>query len=115
MCEKFNTPSTIWVGGHNGLKLGVRSYWKVNRRNSLCRSYNGWGKCSTGLVTIAFAMSVCDQISVFGFMPSQVNGTWQYGWYQSYAYTKADAGHFYISEKAKLYALHCGGRLTVVS
>lgn len=49
-------------------------------------------------------------------MPSEVNNTWQYGrYYHSFAYTKADAGHNYISEKAKLYALHCGGRLTVVS
>ncbi len=116
MCKTFDHPSTVWIGGYDAYRLGQRSYWKINNTNSLCQSYKGWGKCSTGLWALSFAMSVCKEIDVYGVMPTLVNATWQYSrYYHEDSYTKKDAGHNYILEKSKLYTLHCNSMITVKS
>ncbi|AEO98302.1 hypothetical protein EPVG_00376 [Emiliania huxleyi virus 201] len=116
MCSKYNDPSTLWIGGYNIYKLGNRGYWKINNTNTLCQSYKGWGKCSTGLWAVSFALSTCNIIDLYGFMPSHINETWQYSrYYQTDSYTKHDAGHNYIFEKSKLYSLHCNDKITVKS
>ena len=42
---------------------------------------------------VAFAMTHCRRIDLYGFMPTRVNGTWQYGrYYHTLDATKREGG-----------------------
>jgi len=109
----------IWKGGYHH-SIGNRSLWALYHRTTLC--INGLMACSTGMWGVAFALSVCDQINVFGYGPVFVAGVAQYARYYGASADggtivsapradsfRGDGGHHYILELAKMYALHCNG------
>ena len=116
MCLGADHWTSIWIGGHNPRRLGNRSHWKISTVNTLCPNYKGWGVCSTGMWAIAFAMTHCERVDAYGFMPSLVEGRWQYSrYYQGLRETAREGAHHYIEEKTKLFSLHCVGRIRVRS
>ena len=116
MCNVDDHWTSIWIGNYDSRHIGNRSHWKISKNNSFCEAYKGWGHCSTGLWAVTFAMTHCDEIHLYGFMPSKVNNSWQYTrYYHTLQNTKREAAHNYIKEKSKLYSLHCAGRLRVYS
>lgn len=116
MCLSDDHWTSVWIGGHNIQRMGNRSHWKISTINTLCPNYNGWGQCSTGLWAVAFALTHCDRINLYGFMPSFIENEWQYArYYHALNYTKREGAHHYIKEKSKLFSLHCTGRIRVVS
>ncbi len=121
MCTdpQFDWPGAVWRGelGRSAWRLGNRTLWRITTRNAVCPDYEGWGRCSTGMFALAVAMSVCDkQIDVYGMLPTRVHGTWQYArYYHAHNETVRDGGHRYLAEKAALYALHCAGRIRLLS
>jgi len=122
MCTdpQFDWPGAVWRSGLTrgaAARLGNRTLWRITTRNAVCPDYNGWGQCSTGMFALAVAMSVCNkQIDVYGMLPTRVDGTWQYTrYYHPHNVTIRDGGHHYLAEKAALYALHCAGRIRLLS
>ena len=116
MCLSDDHWTSIWIGSHNTQTLGNRSHWKISTFNTLCPNYKGWGHCSIGLWAVAFAITHCDRINLYGFMPSFVGNEWQYSrYYQPLNFTKREGAHNYINEKTKLFSLHCSGRIRVIS
>ena len=103
----------IWKGvsadgiGHD------RSYWQLRHRWVLCN--NDPRFCSTGMWGIAFALTVCQKIHLYGYGPARHGSRFSYArYYRTPSYeAEMDSGHHYFLELAKIYALHCAGYLTV--
>ena len=108
----FSGPHTIWKGMH-ARWIGNRSLWRIKTRNMLCN--NGFAACSTGLWAVAFALSTCGQINLFGYGPDVfAGGLYRYSrYYGRPVDTMNDTGHQYMVEMAKLHALHCNGHIDV--